>query len=126
MTEFDWVKARSDCTVRAVFKRLAEDVRSDLDRFALLHPGPAQSHEFGECGKDRFFVEHKKVHRVVFEREDSEIRIDRWAYIGDHTPLMVLTVRLDDDGECAMVDEEQNALKPWQVRRKALEDTFFV
>ena len=59
MSEFDWVKARSDCTVSAVFKKLAEDVKGDIARFANLHPGPAQSHEFGDCGKDRFFVESK-------------------------------------------------------------------
>lgn len=126
MSEFDWVKARSDCTVRAVFKKLAEDVKGDIARFANLHPGPAQSHEFGDCGKDRFFVESKQTHRVVFEREDAEIHIVRWAYKGAHTPLMVLKVGLDDDGNCVLIDEEQNALMPWQVRRRALEETFFM
>ena len=50
----------------------------------------------------------------------------RWAYKGAHTPLMVLKVGLDDDGNCVLFDEEQNALMPWQVRRRALEETFFM
>lgn len=125
MSEFDWVEARANCTIRAVFKKLAEDVQSDLERFRKLCPGPAESREFGDCGKDRFFVGHKQIHRVVFERDHDEIRIGRWAYSGPHTPLMVLTVSLDDDGKCVLIDEKKKAWKPWQVRRKALEETFF-
>ena len=125
MSGFDWVEARANCTVQSVFKQLAEDVQGDLDRFIQLLPGLAESREFGECDKDRFFVRHKQSHTVVFEREDSEIRIGRWAYSGPHTPLMVLRVRLGDDGKCVLIDEDQKEWKPWQVRRKALEETLF-
>ena len=121
----DWVKARSDCTVRAVFKKLAEDVKGDIARFANLHPGPAQSREFGDCGKDRFLSSLSKPIGLCSRREDAEIHIVRWAYKGAQTPLMVLKVGLDDDGNCVLIDEEQNALMPWQVRRRALEETFF-
>ena len=125
MNEFDWVKARSDRTAPAIFKKLAEDAKDDLDRFTRLHPGPAQSREFGKCGEDRFYVGQKQSHRVVFERQESEIHIVRWDYMGDSTPLMVLSVRLDDDGKCVLVDQNQRVWKPWQVRRKALEETLF-
>ena len=60
-----------------------------------------------------------------FEKDHSRIRIGRWSHMGDHTPLMVLTVRLNDDGKCVLIDEDQNAWKLWQVRRKALEETLF-
>ena len=40
--------------------------------------------------------------------------------------LWFLKVGLDDDGNCVLFDEEQNALMPWQVRRRALEETFFM
>ena len=80
----------------------------------------------GIAGRIVFFVESKQTHRVVFEREDAEIHIVRWAYKGAPTPLMVLKVGLDDDGNCVLIDEEQNALMPWQVRRRALEETFFM
>ena len=125
MIGFDWVRARSDCTVENVFERLAKEVQEDFQIFTVRHPGLAQAREFGPCGKDRFFVGHRQVHRVVFERVADEIRITRWAYQGDPTPLMVLKVRLDDNGQCVLVDEHGAVLKPWQVRRKALEETLF-
>ena len=109
MSKFDWVKARSDCTVPAIFRKLAEDAKNDVDRFAHLHPGLAQSNEFGECGKDRFDVGRKQPHRVVVGQKESEIHIVRWAYTGDSTPLMELTVSLDDNGKCVLIDENQQA-----------------
>ncbi len=47
----------------------------------------------------------------------------RWAHMGEHAPFMTLTVRLGDDGQCIPIDEAQTAWQPWQVRRKALEET---
>ena len=80
--DFDWVKARSNCTVHEVFKQLIQDVQGDLDAFSKLHPGPAQSRSFGKCADDRFYVECKQYHRVVFERNDATIKIDRWGKLG--------------------------------------------
>ena len=127
MSGFDWVQARANCTIETVFQQLAKDVQGDLERFARLRPGLAESREYGECDKDRFFVRQKTHHTIVFERNirEGEIRIGRWAYLGEHTSLMVLNVRLGDDGQCILVDQYGNALKPWQVRRKALEETLF-
>lgn len=125
MSDFDWVKARADCTTEVVFKQLAEDARGDLDRFLLIRPGLAESCEFGECDKTRFFVRRKQSNTVVFECRESEIHIVRWAHLGDPTPLMVVTVRLDDKGKCVLIDADGNEWKPWQVRRKALEETLF-
>lgn len=125
MSGFDWITARSNCTVGAVFKQLAEDVQSDLSDFAKVSPGAAQSCVFQRCTDDRFAVERRQNHMVVFEIADSKIRIARWPYLGDEILLMVLTVDLGDDGKCRLIDEEDNKWKPWQVRRRALEETFF-
>ncbi len=38
---------------------------------------------------------------------------------------MLLTVSLGDHGKCVLIDEDKKAWKPWQVRRKALEETLF-
>ena len=125
MSDFDWVRARSDCTVENVFEQLARAVQDDFQIYCARHPGPAQAREFGPCGKDRFYVGHRQVHRVVFERADSEIRIGRWAYMGEHTPLMILKARLAENGNCVLIDEDQKVWKLWQIRRKALEETLF-
>ncbi|MYD78341.1 MAG: hypothetical protein F4239_05470 [Gammaproteobacteria bacterium] len=125
MSEFDWVEARANCTVATVFKKLSEDVQNDLSRYEQLCPGQTQSRKFENCEKG-FYVEFTHQHRVVFEHDDTEIKIGRWANVGGkHTPLTVLTVKLDDDGECILVDSDGDSWKPWQVRRKALEETLF-
>ena len=125
MSEFDWVAARSACTLDKEFARLSSAVQDDLERHDALNPGLAQCQRFKPCGEDKFYVERPGVHRIIFEKERGRIRIGRWAHAGEHTPLMALRVRLDDDGECILVDEDQKTWKPWQVRRKALEETFF-
>lgn len=53
------------------------------------------------------------------------MRIGRWLRSGKHTPLMALKVQLDDDGQCVLVDEQDNVWHRWQVRRRSLEETFF-
>ena len=40
-------------------------------------------------------------------------------------PTLKLSVHLDDDGNCALTDKGGAIPKPWQVRRKALEETLF-
>ena len=125
MNQFDWVKARSECTVDKVFEQLVNAVQQDLKNFSALHPGPAQCRRFVSCGEERFFIEKTGVHRVVFEKSKSNIQIDLWSAAGKHTHLMRLSVHLDDDGNCALTDEKQRVWSPWQVRRRALEDTFF-
>ncbi len=125
MSEFDWVAARSACTLEKEFERLSAAVQRDLERHNALNPGIAQCQTFATCADGGFFVDRPGVHRVVFEIERERIRIGKWAYMGNHTPLMVLRVELDDDGKCVMIDENENKWKPWQVRRRALEETFF-
>jgi len=64
-------------------------------------------------------------HRVVFEQNGDTITIGRWWRNGDHDPLMVLTVGLDDDGECVLSDADNKQWRLWQVRMKALDTTLF-
>ena len=122
---FDWVEARANCTIAVVFEQLAKDAQGDLERHKALNPGPTQSLRFDTCNEDIFYVERYRNHRVVFTKERERICIIRWAYSGDPTPLMVLRVHMGDDGKCRLIDEDQNEWKPWQVRRKALEETLF-
>ena len=125
MSAIDWVKARSECTLEKEFDRLATAVQRDLERHNALNPGISQCQRFDACEDNSFYVERPQVHRVVFTRERERIHIVRWAHMGDPTPLMVLRVRLGDDGKCVLIDEDHKEWKPWQVRRKALEETLF-
>lgn len=125
MSKFDWVQARSDCTVEKVFEMLAEDVQRDLARHNDLNPGLAQSQKFERCGEDKFFVEKSDVHRIIFEKTTKHIRVGKWERHGQHEPMLNLAVRLGEDGKCILIDDEHQTLKPWQVRRIALEETLF-
>ena len=125
MSGFDWVQARSDCTLEKEFDRLFEAVKGDLERHGSINPGLSQCQKSERCRDGSFYVERPGVHRVVFTKDRERIQIVRWSYMGDPTPLLSLTVEMDDDGECVLIDEGGTALKPWQVRRKALEDTLF-
>ncbi len=125
MSDFDWVEARSNCTLEHVFARLAAEVQQDMERHNDLNPGLSQCQTFGKCKDGSFYVERRGVHRVVFATEWERIRIDRWAHMGKRTPLMELQVRLDEDGECVLVGEDEKVWKLWQVRRRALEETLF-
>ena len=125
--DFDWVEARSNCTTETVFAQLMQDVQNDLDKFSTLHPGPAQSRKFSVCGNkgDRFYVERTEWHRVIFEVVKSEIRTSKWLHMGDCVSMTAYTVRLGDNGKCRLIDENGKSWKPWQVRKKALEETLF-
>ena len=113
------------CTVDNVFDQLAKAVQSDFQIYCTRHPGPAQCRRFGPCGDDRFFVEKTGNHRIVFEKAGAVIKVGRWAATGEHAPLLTLSVRLDDDGDCVLADKDGRVLALWQVRRQALEETFF-
>jgi len=56
---FDWVEARSQCTVKSVFNRLHQEVHEDIQSFDVRYPGMSQCIAMQECGdaKDRFYVE---------------------------------------------------------------------
>ena len=122
---FDWVKARSECTLEKEFDRLAKAVQRDLERHNALNPGIAQCQTFHICCGDRFYIQRKGEHRVIFEMERGRIRIGRWARKGEHTPITDVTVRLDEEGQCILIGEDGRLWRPWQIRRLALEETFF-
>ena len=125
MSAFDWVAARSACTLDKEFERPSDDVQRDLKRHNSLNPGLAQCQTFDVCEDGGFYVERTGIHRIVFTKERERIRIDKWEHMGEYTPLMALKVRMGDDGKCVLIDEDGNVLKSWQVRRKALEETLF-
>lgn len=123
--EFDWVKARSECTLEKEFDRLAKAVQHDLERHNTLNPGIAQCQTFHICCDDRFYIQRRGEYRVIFEIKRGCIRIGRWTQRGDHTPIMALSIRLDEEGQCVLIGEDGRPWRSWQIRRSALEEAFF-
>ena len=104
MSEFDWVAARSACTLEKEFERLSNDVQRDLERHNALNPGIAKCQTFGTWEDGGFYVERTGVPRVVFVKEREHIRIGKWEHMGEHTPLMALKVRMGEDGKCITIE----------------------
>jgi len=124
-TSFNWVAARSQCSLKRVFETLAEIVDSDVKAANELPGRKAQFHVNG--GDKKLVVSRDKsvetatpVSTVVFELFPAEISVRH----GRDTKLFSARPRLNDDGEC-MLEVDGQALRLWQVSRKALEDLFF-
>ena len=62
---------------------------------------------------------------VTFSLVCGRIKIERTGYREGGETLMRIAVQFDEGGECVLVDENENVWPPWQVRRQALEETFF-
>ena len=123
--EFDWVAARNNCTAASVFQQLLAAVCLDrkkrLEQNAILE----QTLVFNICNENKFFIRKIGSHTVVFERSGETIKVDRVHIAGEERPILRLSVHMNDKGECALFRDNKTELLPWQVRRVALEDTFF-
>ncbi len=81
MSDFDWVEARSNCTVNAVvFEQLSKDVQGDLERHNVLNPGMAQCQWFDACADGRFYVERLRVPASFSRTSESAFELS-----GGHT-----------------------------------------
>ena len=123
MSKFDWVTARSSCSLPKVFKELMLQVEEDVKTRNALRPDNSP-YEFSiaENGSDfTVLLEAKDVRKsVIFGIGEHAISVR------DDTGSQMFEVRLsfNDKGECRLnVNGEGRDL--WQVRRMALEGLLF-
>lgn len=62
---------------------------------------------------------------VTFALAGDRIKIERTSYRGKVERLMTISVALDRDAKCTLIDEDRASWRPWQIRRMALEETLF-
>ena len=124
----DWVTARSECSIERVFIRLRELVESDIR--VLLVRQTDDIVELRSADERRFTVSIQwnaggviSGEAVAFQRNfDGTIEVlDQRT----QTRRFLATPRLNDAGECQLVDKDGVCLELWQVSRKALEPHFF-
>jgi hypothetical protein len=122
-SKFDWVTARSLCSLPKVFKELRLQVEEDVKTRNALRPNNSP-YEFSvmENGDDFTVVlEAKDVRRsVIFSLAEHAIlvRDDKGK------EMFEVTLTFNDEGECRLnVKEKDRDL--WQVRRMALEELLF-
>ena len=122
-SKFDWVTARSSCSLPKIFKALRLQVEEDVKIRNALRPNNSP-YEFSvkENGGDfTVLVEAEAVRRsVVFSLAEHAI------LVRDDTgnKMLEVTLTFNDEGECEL-NVNEHKLDLWQVRRLSLEKLFF-
>ena len=121
--KFDWVTARSSCSLPNVFKELRLQVEEDIKTRNALRPNNSP-YEFSvaENGDDfTVLLEAKDVHRsVIFSLAEHAILVR--DYKGKE--MFEVTLTFNDEGECRLSVKGKEC-DLWQVRRMALEELLF-
>jgi len=121
--DFDWVRARAQCSVDEVFQKLRLGAKTDVDVVNSLRAGEPVKFSVIEQG-NRFSVsrEHQSepLMSVDFTLDKGVIRVEGL------TEKFQAFVTLNNDGECKVkIDLNDEELELWQVRRRCLEGLFW-
>ena len=122
-TKFDWVTARSACTLPKVFKDFRLQVEQDVKTRNSLRLKNA-AYEFAVGESDNGF-------KVVLKSDAVNLAVtftlaEHAIQVRDNTgtSMFDITLKFTDKGECKlMVNGEEREM--WQVQRMALEDLMF-
>ncbi len=121
-TDFDWVRARSACSLPVVFKELQLGVQNDALAMESLAAGQVRF-SVTALMRGRFSVVREEKgfpDSMTFALENGAITVRD----DENAVIATATVTLNDKGECKLkvgTDE----LEQWQFRRKTLEKLFF-
>jgi hypothetical protein len=130
MTPFDWVTARSECSIIRFFDLLRERVDSDVRKVSGLNKPGIVFRFDADIAPEKFMVSRerdlggfKEQLSIVFERHEGKISARRRAaqineILFDGIPTM------NEEGECVFVIDKV-PMRIWQVSPKALEELFF-
>jgi hypothetical protein len=131
--KFDWVTARSSCSLANVFKTLRLQIEEDVRTRNGLRPANSP-YEFSVADSNGGFavvlkgkdlkgkdLNAKDVQRsVVFTLAEHAIQVRD----GIGSPMFDVTLTFDDTGACKLnINGEPRDF--WQVRRMALEELLF-
>ena len=125
--DFNWVKARHDCSVYEVFKRLQIEVRSDIEeRNAIRGDSDGRTFKFTlivDENQNTFTVIREPSGdqaSIVFLLKPGSISVET----AGGRPKFKVMLTLNGDGACIpRINDER--LERWEVRMKALESLFF-
>ena len=130
---FNWVKARSECSLQRLFDDLIKVVKSDIQSFNEYseHKGWSRRVKFNQVCVRQFDVEVKLV--VVGQSKDKSFACLMVSLNGSSIEFfrgsidnMIFSARpfLLDTGEC-LLEVDDKPYRLWQVSQKAFEDLFF-
>ena len=126
--DFDWVTAQSGCSGEAMFERLRDGARKDVDRRNGIDAQSGIRYELHDDG-DAFevsrveqssFSSPRTLAFVTFTREGRRINVT-----GDGVDVSFTAfVAVNHEGACRLFVGEAE-YSEWQIRKLALEHLFF-
>jgi len=124
--DFDWVTARAECSLVAMFAKLQLLAKRSVATRNGLPKLP---------GTEFVLVEDRREFRVIRTRGQEDAHVDfelvepyiRVTSSDSAAPLCEVSLTLTDAGQCRFVVRASGReLEPWQVLCRALEHLFFL
>jgi hypothetical protein len=123
MTNFNWIKARADCSLAQVFKQLELGARNDVDT-ANAQRMAEDRHKFSISTSAGRFSVTRESSRALPLSVDFSLESDEIVVCTGNEIILKATITLNNEGRCMLkVGDEE--LEQWHVRRMALENFFF-
>ena len=126
MTEFAWVQARFECSLKVGLKKLEVGARADVAAMVAIaqQTGRPDTYELAAY-PDRFTVIREKLSSVMsvnFSIDKGEIV----ASLGDESACSIVRgiPTLNRDGDCVLLVKDSE-WELWHFRRAALDQLFF-
>jgi hypothetical protein len=125
-SDFDWVAARSRCSLAVVFQQIASEVEEDVRKRNAKCPKDC-GYEFSVIGPSAsaftVLLTGDRVDRklVKFNQTSKGITVHK---DGSLKPSIEASLTLNNDGECRL-KIGTGEYDFWQFRRMALEELFF-
>jgi hypothetical protein len=122
VTNFNWIKAKADCSLAQVFKQLELGAANDVDA-ANEQRKPEDRHTFSISSAHGRFSIARESRSALPVSVDFSLEGDEIVVCTGNEIILRATITLNNQGRCMLqVDGEE--LEQWQVRRMALEDLF--
>jgi hypothetical protein len=123
MPEFNWVRARAECSIINAFMRLKLAIRKDVDTANEIFRGTGTKFEIvHDATSFTVYQETSPPRSISFSLNDVNSLIEVGSEKG--TDFSV-AITLNKDRQCNFLLADGEELDEWQFRRKALEKFFF-
>jgi hypothetical protein len=124
---FDWVHARSECSLPHIFKELEQGVRDDIEvAQSLVPPRYEIKFSMAQSSMKRFStIRVDDPMRGISSSVDFVCTRDKIETYDENSQLLLsASLTLNNEGKCRLLVNDTE-LTQWQFRRKALEKLFF-
>jgi hypothetical protein len=124
-SDFNWVKARHECSAARMFTRLSLRAAADVEERNELRTDRELKREIkfefqSKGARFEVFQNSRERPSVTFVLDGDGIRVEG----NNPSACFAGTVTLNNEGQCRL-KVEQEELQEWQVLKRALEAFFF-